>query len=359
MNRIYCLFFVLLFLQACGGFKCVEKKAPLAVTPERLELVVDQDTEPYTIPVNFILDIPKGYVPAKARLVYTPRLKAPGNEYTLVPLVITGRNLAKQEERQELLQHQVPDYPDALREVMKREDIQIQFNETIPFQLWMAKAKLVADVKLEACSKSVELYTQTLAPGVVYIPLAPGPVRIKYVTKEIVKKEEGFARFYYPVNGYIVDPALSNNQEQLDDMIRLVQKVKSDTLLHLNKIVITGICSPEGSYLYNENLSRRRAGFIREYLVNHAGIPASQIETKNIAEDWPGLRKLIYSSSVPGMEKVLSILDGPYDDNQKEVLLMRSPQYNYIKQNLFPLLRKVVYEIFYTAKETVEEPQPE
>lgn len=360
MNHVYILFLIIsLLLQACGGFKRVEKKAQLTTSPNNLELFVNHKTNPYTIPVNYTLNIPKNYIPSCARLIYTPHLIAPEKEYAMTPIVITGKDFARQEDRKAFLRHEKPDYPNALHYLADNNNTQIQISESIPFQQWMPGAKLTASVSLEACNRQTQLYNLEVAPNVVYIPLAPGPVRVKYIPKEILQKEEGFAHFHYPVNGYVVDPAMQNNQQQLKDMIRLVQKVKLDTSLHITKIVITGICSPEGPYFYNENLARKRAGFIHQYLVDHMNIKPNLIEARYIAEDWDGLRKLIVNSTKPGISSVLSILDGPYDVNQRETLLSGSSQYNYIKQNLFPQLRKVTYEIFYTKLEKYKEVVPE
>lgn len=349
----------LLVLQACGGFKRVEKKQQLTTSPNAIELMVDQKTNPYTIPVDYTLNIPKHYVPSCARLIYSPRLSAGTQEYTMTPLVITGKDYARQADRERSLRHTEEEYPDALHFLADGDSLQIHIQETIPFQLWMPKARLTASVALEACNRQNELYEMSIAGNVIYLPHGPGPVKVKYIQKEIAKKEEGFARFYYPVNGYRVDPALQNNQIQLDDMLRLLRKVKSDSLIRLSRIVITGICSPDGPYLYNKNLARERAGFIRQYLINHARINPALVEARYIAEDWEGLRRLVSESTEPGIERALPIIDGSYTDNQREVLLKRLPQYSYMLRNLFPQLRKVVYEIYYTRLEKIEEVVPE
>lgn len=360
MSRIYCILFVgLLVVQACGGLKRIEKKPQLTTTPERLELAVNTKADPYVIPVNYTLNVPRGYLPSCSRLVYSPRLIAQGHEYQLTPIVITGKNFNRLEERQQLLDDKQPGYPNAMHLVASGDSMQIRMSELVPFEMWMPQAKLQANVMLDACDRQTLLYTQDLANGVLYIPVMPGPALVKYVQKEVEKKAEGFARFYYPVNGYTVDPALYSNRSQLDSMTVLMHRVLNDTNIHVNRIVITGICSPDGAWGYNEGLAKRRAEFISNYLINHERISSDLIETKYIAEDWEGLKKLISESTMSNKEALLNTIDEISNPDQREAALRKFPQFNYIKQNFYPQLRKVTYEIYYTTKEMVQEVVPE
>ena len=360
MKRIYCIVCIcFLILQACGGLKRVEKKPQLTTTPEKLFLAVDTKADPYVIPVNYTLHIPRGYVPSCARLVYSPRLVAPGHEYLLTPLVVTGKNYDRMEIRKQTLDNKEPDYPEALEVVTHGDSIGIGLGERIPFELWMPNAKLEAKIMLEACGQQTLLYTQELAGGVFYMPVMPGPVLVKYVEKEVKKKEMESAYFYYPVNDFRIDPTLYNNQQQLDSMLSLMHRVLTDTSARVSRIVITGMCSPEGTLAYNEELARLRAGFVRNYLIRYEDISPDLVETKFVTEDWEGLAGLIENSSLPNKEALLNAIHDVGNPGQREADLRKFPQFNYIKTHFFPQLRKVVYEIYYTIKEKVVEVEPE
>lgn len=360
MNRIYVILIAgLLILQACGGVKRVEKKPQLTTNPAKQQLFVNEKTDPYTIQVNYTLNVPEGYVPSCARLVYAPAFEAPGHEYALTPVVITGKNYNRLDERQQFFRDKQPDYPGAMHFVSGGENMQINMNQVVPFELWMPESKLVAKVMLEACDRETLLYNQTLADGMLYIPQTPGPALVQYVKKEVEKKEEGFARFRYAVNGYILDPALYNNRQEINDMIGLIQKIVDDTLATVNRIVITGICSPDGAWVFNENLAKKRAENVKNYLVQNEKIENSLLEVKYIAEDWEGLQKLIEESDLSDKQAALNIINQISEPDQREAALRRLPQFNYIKQQFYPQLRKVSYEIYYTVKETVIEAEPE
>lgn len=360
MNRISIIFVgSLLIMASCGGFRQIEKKSRITVTPEKVGLFVNQQTDPYTIQVDYTLNVPAHYVPACGRLIYQPYFVGEGQRLDLTPVIITGKEYVRREGRLEALEGQLPDYPGIVPLMAEKGVMNIKLSQTVPFQLWMVQSKLMASVSLEACDRKTELYDLALADGVVYIPQGPGPVRVKYVQKEIEKKEEGFARFLYPVNGYVVDPAIYRNRQQLDDMTNLMNKVMTDSSMHVTRIVITGICSPDGPYSYNEGLARRRAESVEKYLEVHDKVNPDMIEVKYIPEDWDGLRKLLEESTMAGKEAAIDVIDRVSNPDQREVELRKLPQFNYIKQNFYPQLRKVTYEIYYTVKEMVEEVIPE
>lgn len=360
MNRNYViLVIILVVLQACGGVKRVEKKPALTTTPDKQQLFVNQKTDPYTVDVSYVLNVPGDYVPSCARLIYAPAFVAPSNEYPLTPIVITGKNYARLDERHQFFEGQQPDYPGAIHIVANPGKMSIPVSQTVPFELWMPQSKLMAKVTLESCDRGTVLYTLDMADGMVYLPQAPGPVIVEYVRKEVEKKAEGFAQFRYPVNGYTIDPALYNNRQQIQDMTGLIRKIMSDTLATVNRIVITGICSPDGSWVYNENLAKKRAESMRNYLVDYEHINNSLLDVKYIAEDWNGLQKLIEESDLANKQKMLDIIDRVSNPDQREAALRQLPQFSYIKQNFYPQLRKVLYEIYYTVKEVTVEPKVE
>lgn len=360
MNHLYIILISGIFiLQSCGGLHRMSEKPAPTVTPSKLELMVNQNTDPYTIPVQFTLNIPKNYVRSCARLIITPHFTAQGNDYTLTPIIVQGKKYNEIEQRLLLLEGTPLDHPEAKRYMATRDEMQIPIQAQVPFQTWMPNAKFTLSYVMEACDETAILPEQTLSDGVIYIPLGPGPVRVKYVQTTVTHKKEGFARFYYPVNRYNVDPALYNNRAQLDSMTNLIRQVMSDSLMHFSRIVITGICSPDGSWKYNEILAKERANDIKNYLANTLKIDDALITTNYIAEDWNGLIQLIKESSMANKEQVLDIIDRISDDDQREIALRKLPQYTYMKQNFYPQLRKVTYEIYYTMEETHEEVVPE
>lgn len=178
MNRLNLLLLgMACMILLCSGVKRVERNRPcVTTTPEKLQLFVNQQTDPYTIQVNYTLNIPADYMPSCARMIWQPYFIAAGNRYNLTPLIIVGRGYSRQEKRLEALTDKEPDYPDAMYLVSNGDGMKIKLSATVPFQLWMPDAKLRATVSVEACDREVDLHDLTLAIGVIYLPLGPGPV---------------------------------------------------------------------------------------------------------------------------------------------------------------------------------------
>lgn len=349
----------LLVLSSCGGTKRIEKKSPLTTTPAKLELFVNQQTDPYTVKVDYVLHIPEKYVPSCGRLIYAPRFVNKEKVYSLRPIVITGKKWERLEERRYLLEGEASELAGARQVKTDGGAMSIRVVETVPFQLWMPAAQLLATVSLESCDRQKQLYTQTLADGMVYIPLAPGPALVRYVRKEVTEEKHETLSFYFPVNRYQIQPGWKGNSQEELRLKNLLRQIDEDTTMHLKKIVITGMCSPEGNYAYNQRLAERRAEAVAEYLLQDREIQKNEIEVKTVAEDWEGLRQQVDSLCPADSRAVQQLWETNYSDAQREALLRRLPQYAVWKEQLFPQLRKTVCEIFYEIRElkTVIEPE--
>lgn len=349
---------ILLVIVSCGGFKRTERRPHLTITPQRLELFVNQHTDPYTIKVGYTLNVPQYYISSCARLVYKPYFTGNGQRYDLTPLIITGKEYMRQENRLEALTGKQPGYPDAMYLVADGGAMQVKMSQVVPFELWMPEAELKADVSLEACDKNTELYSMTLARGMVYIPLGPGPALVKYV-KEIseVQKTSVF-NFVYPLGQDELEIGYDGNKNRMQDMMKLMDSLQNNSRFHLEKIIITGSCSPVGTLAYNKLLAQKRAEQMKQHFIQKCHIDAGLIELQTITEDWEGVRRWAEQSDITDKTAVIGILDGNYNDTQREGMLRKLPQYDYIRLNVYPDLQKVNCDFRYTRREEVTKAVP-
>lgn len=153
MNHLYLLLISgILILQSCGGLHRTSQKPVPTTTPPQLELTVDQNSDLYTIPVSFTLNIPKNYIPSCARLIVIPHFSAQGYDQKLTPVIIQGKKHHTIEQRLFELEGISPDYPEAKRYVSDGNEMQIKINEDVPFQTWMPTSNLVLHSTLEAAT---------------------------------------------------------------------------------------------------------------------------------------------------------------------------------------------------------------
>lgn len=359
MKTIYYLFLIFTFsLFACGSIKEKSGKSPLTISPVHPELFVNQKTDPYTIRVKYTLNIPADFLSAKDRLVYVPRIIAPGHEYALKPLVVSGSKFRKKHRK--LGENSLPsvNISEGRKFQWIERNMQIEIDEVVPFQLWMTQAKLLGTAIVET-RHTVKTFTQTVANGIVYIPLGPGPVRVKYVEKEIPVSQEMIFYFRYPVNVSFLYPDLSDNLEQLNKLGDLLLQIKHSPSQTLDRIVITGMSSPDGSLAYNERLSMKRANNFLQYLENTSGPFNIRIEVRTEPQDWQGFLKLVEESDIPDKKAVLSILNSDRTAQQKNKALQQLPHYKYLFEHIYPQLQQTSCSVYYTTTMIKTIPVPE
>jgi outer membrane protein OmpA-like peptidoglycan-associated protein len=127
---------------------------------------------------------------------------------------------------------------------------------------------------------------------------APDPIPAPPAPK--MKKESLYVE--YPVNKYHVLPCYRQNARELLKLDRFLKG-------YVGIIRVTAYASPEGPYDSNAVLAENRAKYFREYLSKHYKIPASDISTQHVAEDWDGLRRQIEESHFAGKAEALRIID--------------------------------------------------
>lgn len=149
------------------------------------------------------------------------------------------------------------------------------------------------------------------------------------------------------------DPELHGNGDVMDDfIIRVRAAVEAGDV---EKILIYGYASPEGSDAANQRLTRLRCDYVSQYIQRHANVSPDLISTFPEGIAWSELRRLIeLDPAVPDRDKVLDILDntplwifnaeGKIIDGRKKQLMDLSGgrPYNWLLRNIFPELRNAV-----------------
>lgn len=347
--------FLLVWSVSYGKPDRFPRKQHVTTTPAKLQLFVDQKTDPYTIKITYTLNIPPDYIRSCARLVYQPYFMAPEHRYNLTPVIIRGKRNIREERRLRELSAGQPDYPDAIYlENKKGDGMKIKLSQTVPFETWMTKSKLRADVILESCDREKHMEVLTLADGVIWYPLGPGPALVKYVKQMEEVPAVSSSYFLYPDGEVAYNRDYSDNARRMHEMMGVLDSLRTNKDRQLQKIVVTGYSSPTGSWEVNEKIARSRAGLLKDRLVQRFRLSPSKIEVKTVPYDWQGLKQLVLDDpAVSDKQEIMQILDGKYSDQERKSLLMKLPRYRYMQEHLFPLLRKVGCQIFYTQKKEV------
>ena len=148
-----------------------------------------------------------------------------------------------------------------------------------------------------------------------------------------------------------LQPAFRENGIRLDEFMRRVSEMHTDSTARLNSIDIVAYASPEGSFTLNRKLARKRAENISAYLRgNMPFLSGSLFNVQPKGIDWNGLAAMVEASDMHYRSEVLNILrnvpettyrNGKLVDSRlKRLMDLRGGRpYNYMLTHFFPELR--------------------
>jgi hypothetical protein len=193
------------------------------------------------------------------------------------------------------------------------------------------------------------------------LPTRENTVYRDSVYRQIIK--EGGSQFncylsYLQGNSQVIRYVANNNQE-LDRLDKFIQEAITESSIYITKIYITGYCSIEGSYSFNEQLSQKRIkdfiNFInREYNLYNL----YPVESAGKGEDWEMLRTLIAGSSIAERNEMLQVIDKVNNPDEREMrlkILNGGRAYKKINDEFYPLLRRVNIRVEYDIRKMIED----
>ncbi|MEG1665224.1 MAG: hypothetical protein RR286_07945, partial [Mucinivorans sp.] len=265
-----------------------------------------------------------------------------------------------------------------------RSNQQIPYSVSFPYEPWMADLSLRLECGLAYCCVQNNLYGLSLITSkpirydVVLEPIKPLPIELSAIEKLDVELP-----FLYPVKDYAsfqedvdvlraegallihfrqgsvdVDPSFGDNQKTLDKITEILHLIAIDSLSTLEKVVLAGASSPEGTSQKNDILAQKRADALQDYLGVNISTRANLFEVVNVGEDWTGLRQMVAASNMEYKDLVLKTIDQYTVKQGREVELMKlkwGRPYNYMMEHFFPKLRSAGYiRLFYERKPSME-----
>jgi hypothetical protein len=158
----------------------------------------------------------------------------------------------------------------------------------------------------------------------------------------------------------VIDRNFGDNNRNLVELISAVRALVAAEDARIERVVIAGFASPEGSSALNDRLAHDRAMSVKEFLVSNSAIDPRTIRIINGGVDWTGLRELIEQSDIYSKWRMIDIIDNtPVWDSHRRVgrhgQLMRlegGVPYRQISREFFPLLRQAAYiKVYYAPVE--------
>lgn len=357
---LYSVLFVGLCLTATATVQPKEYKGKIVVSPVQLEQVGD------SLCVKFDFEATGVGVKSRRSITFTPVLIGQNTTMTLSKILIRGRIDYLMSERKVALMNKSErslydeDLPYATIKGYKNPQEQIKFNKTVVFESWMKDARLDMQEYVGGCGKSALVGSQLvdivkLEPIVLPYQVTPF---LAYVQPEVesVKRREmvGEAFLDFVVSKIDIRPDYMNNPVELKKITDMVNEVSVDSSVIVKSISVVGYASPEGSLMFNKQLSEGRANALVGYLLPKFDYSKSLYRIEFGGENWGGLLALVSNSNMAQREEVLAILkDRSMDDDVRKIKLQKlgeSEPYRYMLREYYPRLRKAICRIDYYVK---------
>ena len=257
----------------------------------------------------------------------------------------------------------------------------LYYRTEVAFESWMDTVSLTATQISESCSESYDAYQISLAENISWLPkveslplLSPdtvhpiieiSPAVLYAQTEPIIRPYSEYggdhkinrshaAKIYFRQNEVKIDSTFSSNDETIARIRQAISVIQSDQHVVLQKIVIVGFASIEGSIAINNRIAQKRAEAL-QYLVSPQISDLSEVlDISNMSEDWDGLYDLVESSDMASKAAVLSIIkDVPLLQGREKQLmdLDKGVPYRYMSKHFFPQLRNAGYIQIYISEE--------
>lgn len=155
-----------------------------------------------------------------------------------------------------------------------------------------------------------------------------------------------------------LDMSLGENGKLLEDIKDKLQLNRDDSVYYrLQKVLVVGGASPEGSIAVNRRLSERRAEALFGYLAQYGTFPDSLKHTLFIGRDWKGLYRLADADlNLPYRDETLALLrriqadadkQGAADGTARLKSFRGGKPYRYMYEHYFPQLRTSSMYLWY------------
>lgn len=123
----------------------------------------------------------------------------------------------------------------------------------------------------------------------------------------------------FEVNKVNIRPEYMNNPQELAKIRKMIDELKSDPNVKVNRLDIIGYASPEGTLAANKRLSEGRAMALRDYLAYRYDFPRNQYYIVFGGENWDGLEKALETIEVEYKDEVLDIIRNiPIEKEEKQ-----------------------------------------
>lgn len=339
-----------------------------------------------TVKVGFTATVAPDAVKRNHSLVFIPVIAGSGYRQSLSPVVVQGKGSKTARARREWVAGRTATYENAVHTTNGQT---VTVSAEVPFQQWMSGAELAFESVEGGCCTYGRLSDTVFAENIVvrraaepilvpdsepvWVPVSVADSLSTAFTFVVPVSEfdpedpfkiydyerESSLIVYFRLAKYDIDASYMDNAHTLKNLTAAIDMIMDSKDSRVERIVVAGFASPEGSFEFNDRLAFERAVSVKRHLMETTEAQDNQITVFNGSVDWRGLRDMVAQSDLPEKQEILSVIDNtPVWDSQRQTgrlgELMRlngGKTYRYLLDEYFPYLRNGAFiRVYYENK---------
>jgi outer membrane protein OmpA-like peptidoglycan-associated protein len=164
-----------------------------------------------------------------------------------------------------------------------------------------------------------------------------------YDRSQVLRRDQRALFVYFPVAKSDIQTEFRDNQQTLNHIIDVTQKMLADKDSEIRKIQIVGLASFDGKNEANERLASNRAYALKKYIQDRLAVSDDQFDVACGGEDWADFRDQVAEAIANGsdhaaaLQKVIDIIDREPDLTRREQQIRKfngGRTFQYIKEQL-------------------------
>lgn len=163
-----------------------------------------------------------------------------------------------------------------------------------------------------------------------------------YDRSQVLRRDQRALFVYFPVAKSDIQTEFRDNQQTLNHIIDVTQKMLADKDSEIRKIQIVGLASFDGKNEANERLASNRAYALKKYIQDRLAVSDDQFDVACGGEDWADFRDQVAEAIANGsdhaaaLQKVIDIIDREPDLARREQQIRKlngGRTFQYIKEH--------------------------
>lgn len=355
--------------------------------------------------LNLEMDLRDVTVNTYTAVLFTPVLAASTGYKEFPPVIVSGRRRYRFDRRQWVLSSaEEKPFPAPYLILTKKNtpsSRRVNYHISVPYAAWMSGAALLMKQEVKDCCDLQQLGTDTVSHNlampvldatprivarrplpvqqvvtqpVIPVQVQPRTTRIPVTLYSLAEEEvtayadmlsflepdlnaagkrhaENVVLYLdYPLGRDEVLPDYKGNRTQLAKLGKTFASLTDNRLYHIEQVEVCGYSSPDGDYRNNERLAADRSRSFARYVQEAYPIPAHELHSTSVAEDWDGFRRLLLAEKPYYMDEALEIIRryGVFGGRERKLMDMQGGQpYKDMLNRFFPKLRRIEVTVRY------------